>query len=289
MCMSEITNLYVLIFPKKQIIKIGKANDIQSRIDVLRRWWGEVDYVSSYHLAIEEKLVYKLEKSLHFLLSSHSAEFEEGDGKTEIFAISALDHVIQFINLYLSTNKIENQLVKGIPVPIKAIAKKQPPLKYERMAKRSGEFFVSLLINIEKFRKIHRLINFLMHHQGRIQFQYDEIGGYIYFRVRHSRPLNSGLSHAVMRRFNFNVQDFQGWVGMNCCSAVGLNDVVQYKIQLIKIKDGRFTHSFLSYLSSQTEKLFSQLPKRSLATTEEIPLLDEEKIWMGIEEELSDA
>lgn len=88
--MGEITNLYVLIFPENKIIKIGKENDIQNRIEVLRRWWGEVDYGSSYYLAIEEKLVYKLEKSLLFLLSTHSADFEEGDGKTEIFSISAL-------------------------------------------------------------------------------------------------------------------------------------------------------------------------------------------------------
>lgn len=197
--------------------------------------------------------------------------------------------MIQFINLYLSANKIEDQLVKGIPSPIKMVAKKQSPLEYEIMVRRSDKYFVDLLKNIEKFKKIHRLISFLMRRQDRIQFQYDEVGDCIYFRVRHSSPSNLNLSHAVMRRFSFSVQDFQGWVGVNCCSAVGSNDIIQYKVQPIKIKDGLPAHSFLSCLSSQTERLFSQLPKRSLAAIEEIPLLDEREIMMDIRKGLSEA
>jgi len=63
--------LYILLFPAKKKIKVGKANNIYNRILSLRRVWGEVDYAHSYRIALPQSEVFKPEKMLHFLLTNY--------------------------------------------------------------------------------------------------------------------------------------------------------------------------------------------------------------------------
>lgn len=286
--MNTTTYLYILVFPQKNVIKIGKANDIQNRIDSLRRWWGEVNYPASYYLSIEEKSVFKLEKSLHFLLSRYSVEFNDGDGKSEIFAHDALEKAIDVIDLYASLTQSSTRLQKGIPEPIKPQSDRKKKEKYEKAAAKSDRFFNSISACADRFRKINKLIAFLMRYQSRIQFQYDIVDDHILFRVRQNQARNHHASLSVASLFSFGVEDFDVRIGMNCCSAVGVGDVVQYRINLIRQDADSFSHPYLVYLCSQAERMLAYLPKRSLATLDEIPIVDDAGVTSSIFDEWRD-
>ena len=76
------SHLYLLVFPARGMLKIGKADAVYERIQSLRRHWGDVDYAASYQLGAPVDSVFKLEKSLHFLLAEHALTLDVGDGKT---------------------------------------------------------------------------------------------------------------------------------------------------------------------------------------------------------------
>ncbi|KDB09908.1 helicase containing protein [Burkholderia sp. lig30] len=291
--MKTTTHLYILIFPEKNAIKIGKANDIQNRIDSLKRWWGAVDHPSSYYLKIDEKLVYKLEKTIHFMLSHYSIEFDDGDGKSEMFSFEALEHAIGIINLYTSMSRLNESLKKGIKQPLQATpAKTKAKIeKYKQIKKKSDRFFNSLSKSLAIHKKIHRLIIFLIRHQARIQFQYDIVDDYVFFRVRNTRKTDRSKSLSPTSLFSFDIDDFDMRAGINLCSAVGSGNIVQYKIQLIhksnRDRDSAIPH--LSYMSSQVERLLDNLPKKSESALEDIPILDERKIINEIINKIDEA
>ncbi len=52
--------LYLLLFPAKKMMKVGKANNIYNRIQSLKRVWGDVDYAHSYRIALPQSEVFKL-------------------------------------------------------------------------------------------------------------------------------------------------------------------------------------------------------------------------------------
>lgn len=117
---------------------------------------GEVDYEGSYYLPMDVDSVYKLERSLHFLLSSRAVEFDDGDGKTELFSIGVLEQALKHIELYLSLNPNTPPLRKGIP---KIIKKEQPRKvigKYKRLKNKSKNFFNNLSSCNEKLEKIQK-------------------------------------------------------------------------------------------------------------------------------------
>ncbi len=112
------TNIYLLIYPKLKAFKIGKADNIANRIHNLKKYWGEPKYIDSLYLEIDTKFVFKLEKSLHTLLEQFSMNFSEGDGKSEFFSIEALSDAIDYIKIFIRSNKLSTELVKGIDEPI---------------------------------------------------------------------------------------------------------------------------------------------------------------------------
>jgi hypothetical protein len=102
----------MLIFPKRGIIKIGEDDEIHARIESLKRWWGEVDYEASYYLFAPTDLIFRLKKSLHFLLSKYAVNFDEGDGWTELFSLEALDEVLKHIGLFCDSGAVAEPLKK---------------------------------------------------------------------------------------------------------------------------------------------------------------------------------
>lgn len=117
-------SLYILIFSKRGLLKIGKANNVHVRCKALKQTWGEVDYAESYELAAPQSTVFRLEKSLHFLLSAHGAGVTEGDGYTEMFALTSLDFVLKHIELFMASGSAPISLKKGIDAPQDSRAKR---------------------------------------------------------------------------------------------------------------------------------------------------------------------
>ena len=115
-------SLYVLVFPEKKLLKVGKANNVHERGRLLKTSWGAIDYTESYELKAPVTMVFKLEKSLHFLLSNHRADVDCGDGYTEMFELKSLDTVVKHLELFAipgdsAASNTTSILTKGIVVP----------------------------------------------------------------------------------------------------------------------------------------------------------------------------
>lgn len=274
-----VTHLYLLVFPEKGVFKIGKADDIQNRIDTLRRWWGEVDYAASYYLPMDSGSVYRLEKSLHFLLSSRAVEFDYGDGRTELFALDALEQALKHVELYLALNTEAPSLQKGISTPIRKeqLQQRARPAKHERIAKGAQGLIASLAGCNTQLEKILRLIVLLMRYQSRIQFQYDIVDQIIYLRLRQGISASSAWHLGLLNLCTFRLNDLDGTFFYTALiGATGSDNVVQYTFELKKQRETQsaIAHPYFAYLSSRIELAMQRLPRRSSAALQDIPIID---------------
>lgn len=275
--MSRISNLYLLVFPKHRVIKIGKADDIHNRIQALKKWWGDVDYEGSYFLSAPHSLIFKLEKTLHFLLSAHSVDFDDGDGKTELFAADALETAIRHIEIYCNSNHGIGKIKKGIaPLMDAKIAYKN---KYEKLRKKSETMAQHMSVLADQFNNIFRIIILLIRRQNKIQYQYDIENNTVLFRIR----LPENKSHIgldkLARYFSFDVEDFFGLFSANCCSILRKKDIIQYRIQFVAVPDGFPCGAIFTYFTTQLKWLLAKLPPRSIAATVPLPVLDEDDFF----------
>ncbi|RBP53515.1 hypothetical protein [Arenicella xantha] len=103
------SNLYILIFPDRGVLKIGKADNVLNRIKSLR-WIGEVDYESSYSLSTDDANVYRIEVGFRKFLHDYRVDIGDGDGKTEIYDISCIDKVLAHLAIDFNSKEIR----KGI-------------------------------------------------------------------------------------------------------------------------------------------------------------------------------
>lgn len=125
---TKLASLYVLIFPECGFLKVGKANNVYARCQQLKHYWGDPDYDESFELVAPELTIFRLEKTLHHLLTkNYAAPVLEGDGHTEIFRMDALDLVLPTIDLFVKAGVVPTDLRKGIhlrgrrPIPAKPL------------------------------------------------------------------------------------------------------------------------------------------------------------------------
>lgn len=161
------SNLYLLNFPDNNAIKIGKANNIQRRIDDLKSHWGTVDYNNSYYLKGDEKYIFKLEKTLHFLVKDFRIKELQGDGKTEMFNQTCLPNLLNHLNFICESQDVE--IIKGIK---NNQFKPVPRVKNPNNLQKLSEKHLMLKWYIPKYRKLKKLLNFLIKHHKSIKYQY---------------------------------------------------------------------------------------------------------------------
>lgn len=272
---DNLTHLYILVFPEKEVIKIGKADEIHTRIQSLRRWWGEVDYEASYYLSIPTEIVFSLEKSLHFLLGKYSVAFDEGDGRTELFSYRALEIALKHIELFCASGAVGGALKKGVLLPpqrVITLFRKQE--KWVRYQKKAAEFMTDINKVTAQFDRINRLLVILMRKQAKLAFQYDIVDDQIYFRLRISEEISRNALNSKMEKimmlFSFFIHDFNnGWGMVNCCSASYSDGILQFNVCPMPS-----SNSLVIYFLRQSEFLLKKLPKRSAAATEAIPIIE---------------
>ncbi|WP_038913939.1 GIY-YIG nuclease family protein [Dickeya zeae] len=271
--------LYLLLFPAKKMMKVGKANNIYNRIQSLRRFWGEVDYEHSYRIALPQSEVFKLEKMLHFLLAKDQIAIDAGDGYTELFSIEALESAIKHINYVIEHDVINAQLQQGIEKP-QLSSGKSAAHRYRKMKKQSDAMMDNLVRVTEQFSRINRLLLILLFKQHRLRYQYDIEKNTVIFRiaVNHSDQCDTSK---VMSMFSFFIKDFRYMGGSNyCLEACSDGTITQYNVQLIS--GDHDAHPLVAYLASQTERLFNKLPSRSSLLTEDLPILGSRSIQREI-------
>ncbi|MCU6667803.1 GIY-YIG nuclease family protein [Enterobacteriaceae bacterium H4N4] len=271
--------LYLLLFPAKKMMKVGKANNIYNRVQSLRRFWGEVDYEHSYRIALPQSEVFKLEKMLHFLLAKYQTGIDAGDGYTELFYIEALEPAIKHIHYVIEHDVINAQLQQGIEKP-QISAGKSAAHRHRKMKKQSDAMISNLIRVTEQFSRINRLLLILLFKQHRLRYQYDIEENTVLFRIADNRT-DQGETLKIMRMFSFFIEDFRYTGGTNYCSgACNKGTITQYTVQLISTDHD--AHPLVAYLASQSERLFNKLPSRSSLLTEDLPILESGRILREI-------
>jgi len=267
--------LYLLLFPAKKMMKVGKANNIYNRIQSLKRFWGDVDYAHSYPIALPQSEVFKLEKMLHFLLAKYQTGIDAGDGYTELFSIEALEPAIKHIHYVIEHGVINAQLLQGIEKP-QLRPGKSAAHRHGKMKKRSDALISNVVRVTEQFSRINRLLLILLFKQQRLRYQYDIEGNTILFRIADNRT-NQRDIHKIMHMFSFFIEDFRYMGGTNYCSGVfGEGTITQYNVELISADPD--AHPLVAYLASQTERLFNKLPSRLSLLMEDLPILESSRI-----------
>ncbi|AYL68947.1 MULTISPECIES: GIY-YIG nuclease family protein [Citrobacter] len=277
--MDNLSFLYLLIFPAKKMMKIGKANNIYNRIQSLTRTWGEVDFERSYQIIVPQSEVFKLEKMLHFLLTNYQSGIDAGDGYTELFTIEALEPAIKHIHYVIDHEVINAQLQKGI---------ERPPLRasrctehsHRKMKKQSNLMINDLIEVTEQFSRINRLLLILLFKQHRLLYQYDIEENTVKFRIADNYAEQSD-AHKIMRMFSFSIKDFRYTGTTNYCSGICRKDTItQYSVRMISADQN--AHPLVAYLASQTENLLNRLPMRSSLLNKDLPVLESSRILCDI-------
>ena len=77
--------IYALYFVEQNAVKIGKANDLFTRLSDLVSTWGNIDPYRAKAWELDELLVLGGEKQLHNEFQQYQKQMPEGDGSTEFF------------------------------------------------------------------------------------------------------------------------------------------------------------------------------------------------------------
>lgn len=277
--MDNLSYLYLLLFPATKMIKVGKANNIYTRIQSLKRVWGEVDYENSYRVALPQSEVFKLEKVLHFLLAKYQVGINAGDGYTELFSFEALEHAIKHIHYAIEHDVINAQLQQGIEKP--QLHPGKSVAHHHRKIKKQSDAMIRNFIEVtEQFSRINRLLLILLLKHDRLIYQYDIEDNTVLFRIADNHT-DQRETFKIMRMFSFSIKDFKCAGGTNYCSGVcSKGTITQYSVQLIS--GDHNAHPLVAYLASQTELLFNKLPPRSPLLAEDLPVLDSSRILREI-------
>lgn len=267
------SNLYLLVFPQKNSLKIGKSDNIQNRINTIKRWWGDIDYESSYSVCADTATVFQLEKALHCLFAPHSIDFEEGDGKTEFFNLDVLDKALEHLRLYLSSCEKLDTLKKGIPKPIAPVTKS--PIKNQKAASfRKKIKKVSMLMeqNLKQLDRFFRLVAFLLENEAKIPFQYDVSDDYIYFRIKDRRLARDRcFINFIRASMSYSVASLSEFGFVNFCSAITRSkheDLTQFNLSFVD----RTSRNFKGTVHAEIKSAFNKLPKKSIAVVGDLPI-----------------
>ncbi|HFE3207854.1 TPA: GIY-YIG nuclease family protein [Providencia stuartii] len=96
---NKTSNVYFLVYPHLDAVKIGKADNVFSRTQQLCHW-GKPDFDKSYVVHVDASDVYKLEAALHLYLNKYKKQMNGYKGYSEFFELSALKDIPNLLNLY---------------------------------------------------------------------------------------------------------------------------------------------------------------------------------------------
>jgi|GEM_PF-1270137 len=253
-----------------------------NRIQSLRRHWGDVDYAASYQLGAAVDSVFKLEKSLHFLLAEHALTLDVGDGKTEFFALAALDYALRHIELFAP-----GRIVKGIAKPVRLASTSRNTKERwlpRKMRRQSHAMMVSVSDAAKRFDRINRWLVVLLRRQSRVEYQWtiDDFGT---VKFRFAGPYAARLDAddaaliRVVNMFQVDVRDVRGgWSFRSGATSWTSQGVVQFDVRYPTASDLPSSMNacdrLIAWPADQTRALLRKLPKRSDAAKEDIPVLD---------------
>ena len=100
--------IYALYFPKQKAVKIGKADELKTRLSQLVATWGHISKARAWY--VEDIFVLGAEKDLHHKFKAFHKDMPEGDGYSEFFEPDVWKHLDQSQFLPISKTKILNDI-----------------------------------------------------------------------------------------------------------------------------------------------------------------------------------
>lgn len=104
--------IYIILIRRLDLLKIGKSDNLASRIIKLEKEWGEIDKEGSYFLQVPSEDVFDIEAGIHKLLKNHSATIGFGDGYSEMFNLECLESAVSILTSFAKSSNY--QLNKGL-------------------------------------------------------------------------------------------------------------------------------------------------------------------------------
>lgn len=102
--------IYAVYFPKQKAVKIGKADDLKTRLSQLVATWGHISKARAWN--VEDIFVLGAEKDLHRRFETYRKDMPEGDGYSEFFEPDVWEQLDQSQFLPISKTKILNEVNK---------------------------------------------------------------------------------------------------------------------------------------------------------------------------------
>ena len=75
--------IYAVYFPQLKAVKIGKADELKTRLSQLVATWGPISKARAW--CVEDIFVLGAEKDLHRKFEAYHKDMPEGDGYSEFF------------------------------------------------------------------------------------------------------------------------------------------------------------------------------------------------------------
>ena len=98
--------IYALYFPKQNAVKIGKADNLKTRLGQLVATWGPISTSKARAWSVEDTFVLDAEKDLHRQFEAYHKDMPEGDGYSEFFEPCIWEHLNHSQFLPISKTKI---------------------------------------------------------------------------------------------------------------------------------------------------------------------------------------
>ena len=100
--------IYAVYFPKQKAVKIGKADELKTRLSQLVATWGHISKARAW--CVEDIFVLGAEKDLHHKFKAYRKDMPEGDGYSEFFEPDIWDYLDSSQFLPISKTKILNDV-----------------------------------------------------------------------------------------------------------------------------------------------------------------------------------
>ena len=109
--------IYALYFPNQNAVKIGKADNLITRLSQLVATWGPISTSKARAWSVEDTFVLGAEKDLHRQFDAYHKDMPEGDGYSEFFEPCIWEHLNYSQFLPISKTKILNKVnqTKALP------------------------------------------------------------------------------------------------------------------------------------------------------------------------------
>lgn len=270
------SNLYLIAFPEKNILKIERSEKLNSRLNDFTPFWGEVDYENSYCLHGSSSEVFRLEKALNTFLSHYKSDYTIIEETVSVFKVEALDLAIKHINMYLDTQPEKKSVfLKGLEKREKNFITNNNNKNKElfKETKKVKTLLDSNKENIIKVNKLNNISFIFMKNKDQYQYQYDYDKNDIILRIQAAnlKERNQLLSilHKIERRLTFSYFNNEEYLNVSVIQSIKTNnDLIQ-----IVFKQKGYNDFLLEHLIPKIFLSLSTIPKKSESLKDELRLL----------------